>query len=452
MPSTIASITGGSPSEPASPQAASLQELRRRASILLARGDAEGALELLDPAIEGEAGDPDLFALRGRARAEIGQLSLAVEDLSTAVMLRPEEPAFLDALGVHLQQLKMYDQAVMFHANAIKHADAAAQPRLFVNLGRAMMGQGNNQAAVELFEAALAADPELSDATLNLSGALSALGRHACAAEVCRAALDRRETTELWHNMGAALNRMPGRRADAVAAFEQALHIDPGNHRSRHMLALLNGEAIEAIPADFVSRMFDDYASYYDKDVLDKLKYRVPGLIRRMLLDPRTGKFGYRAILDLGCGTGLVAVMLRDLTGYLKGVDLSRNMLAQALAKGLYDQIEVADVAETLGSDERLYDAVVAGDVFGYVGRLDHVFGLIHAKLEPRGVLAFSVERGEDDQGPAMLPSGRFTHGEAYVRSALAEAGFQVVGTVREALRVQAGQPVDGLIVLAQKP
>jgi predicted TPR repeat methyltransferase len=452
MSSTVTSVIGGTPSEPLSAQAGRLVEMKQRASILLARDDAEGALDLLDRAVEAETGDAELFALRGRARASVGQLSLAVEDLSAAVMLRPEEWSFLDALGVHLQQLKMYDQAVMFHANAIKHADAAVQPRLFVNLGRAMMGQGNNQAAVELFEAALSMDPDLADAALNLSGALTALGQHARAVEVCRTALDRRETTELWHNMGAALNRIPGRRADAVAAFEHALRIDPGNHRSRHMLSLLNGEEIEAIPSGFVSQMFDDYASYYDKDVLDKLKYRVPGLIRRMLLDPRTGKFGYKAILDLGCGTGLVAVMLRDLTTYLKGVDLSRNMLAQALGKGLYDQIEVADVAETLGSDDRLYDAVVAGDVFGYVGRLEHVFGLVHAKLEPRGVLVFSVEKGEDDQGHAMLPSGRFTHGEGYVRSALAEAGFQVVGTVQESLRVQAGQPVDGLIVLAQKP
>lgn len=446
MSSTLAPAAGKSTAE------TNLAELKQRASILLARGDAEGAVELLDPAVEAETGDPELFALRGQARATVGQLSLAVEDLSAAVMLRPGDSALLDALGVHLQQLKMYDQAVMFHANAIKHAGEAEQPRLFVNLGRAMMGQGNNLAAVELFEAALSADPDQADAALNLSGALSALGQHARAVEVCRKAIGRRETSELWHNMGAALNRMPDRRADAAAAFERALQIDPDNRRSRHMLALLNGEEIAEIPAGFISQMFDDYASYYDKDVLDKLKYRVPGLIRRMLLDPRTGKFGYKAILDLGCGTGLVAVMLRDLTSYLKGVDLSRNMLAQALTKGLYDQIEVVDVSQSLGSDDRLYDAVVAGDVFGYVGRLEPVFGLIHAKLEPRGVLAFSVEKGEDGQDYAMLPSGRFTHGEAYVRAALAEAGFQVVGTVSEGLRVQAGQSVDGLIVLAQKP
>ena len=39
-------------------------------------------------------------------------------------------------------------------------------------------------------------------------------------------------------------------------------------------------------------------------------------------------------VLDLGCGTGLVAVVLSDLSvGPLVGVDVSSRMLAQAAAK-----------------------------------------------------------------------------------------------------------------------
>ncbi|HSK38321.1 MAG TPA: methyltransferase [Arenibaculum sp.] len=440
------------PSTTAQPETAETPDaLKQRAVILTTRGDNEGALDVLDRAIEAQASDAELFAMRGGCRAAVGRLNQAVEDFSMAVMLSPKSPSFLDALGVHLQQLKMFDQAVMFHVNAIQHAPEQDQPRLFVNLGRAMMGQGNQAAAVELFEAALTAAPGLTDAAVNLSSALSAMRQFARAAEVCTAAIGRNETTELWHNLGVALNRMPGGKSDAIAAFERAVALDPGNRRSRHMLALLKGEEIETIPPGFVSDMFDEYASYYDTDVVEKLKYRVPGLMRRMLLDPRTGKFRYRAVLDIGCGTGLVGVMLRDLTDYLKGIDLSRSMLAQALAKGLYDQIEVADVAETLGSDERRYDAVVAGDVFGYMGRLDDVFSLVHARLEPGGIFTFSVERNEtEDFG--VLATGRFSHGEAYVRSALQAAGFVMLGIEQEALRVQAGMPVEGLIVLARKP
>lgn len=436
---------------PAADTAETAAALKQRAAILATRGDHGGAVDALDRAIEAESQDAETFVMRGGSRAALGMLSLAVEDFAQAVMLSPQNSPYLDALGVHLQQLKMFDQAVMFHVNAIQHAPEREQPRLFVNLGRAMMGQGNHAAAVELFETALAAEPDLQDGAINLTSALIAMGQHARAVDACRAALERRETTELWHNMGSALNRMPGRKADAVAAFERAIEIDPGNRRSRHMLALLRGEEIETIPSAFVSDMFDDYAAYYDKDVVDKLKYRVPGLLRRLLLDPRTGKFRYKAILDLGCGTGLVGVMLRDLTDYLKGVDLSRNMLAQALSKGLYDQVEVVDVAETLGSDGRLYDAVVAGDVFGYLGRLDAVLSLIHAKLEPKGILAFSVERSEDgDYG--VLATGRFSHSEGYARAALDAAGFVVLSVAREQLRVQAGMPVEGMLVLAQKP
>ena len=41
--------------------------------------------------------------------------------------------------------------------------------------------------------------------------------------------------------------------------------------------------------------------------------------------------------------------MLRDLTDFQKGVDISRNMLVQALEKKIYDQIEAVDLQRFAG-------------------------------------------------------------------------------------------------------
>ena len=50
-------------------------------------------------------------------------------------------------------------------------------------------------------------------------------------------------------------------------------------------------------------------------------------------------------MLDLGCGTGLAGAAFRPHVDWLVGVDLSPKMIEAARAKGLYDQLAVADIA-----------------------------------------------------------------------------------------------------------
>ena len=116
-----------------------------------------------------------------------------------------------------------------------------------------MTGQGDFKAAVELFEAVLDVHPDMIDAAVNLSSVLNSLKEYARSAEVCKRTLALVEAPELYHNMGNALHRIPGRNADAVKAFERAIELDPTNLKSKHMLSLLRDEDMELIPSDFVA-------------------------------------------------------------------------------------------------------------------------------------------------------------------------------------------------------
>ncbi len=52
--------------------------------------------------------------------------------------------------------------------------------------------------------------------------------------------------------------------------------------------------------------------------------------------------------VDLGCGTGLMGLLLRPLVGYLEGVDLSSGMVDKAHGKGCYDrQVQIDRMALT---------------------------------------------------------------------------------------------------------
>ncbi|WP_207476500.1 tetratricopeptide repeat protein [Arenibaculum pallidiluteum] len=422
-----------------------------RGRALLSQGDFAGALIEAEQAVAAAPKDREALLLRADCALALGDVYRSADDLNQIVMNGDADPMLLDRLGAHLQELKLYDQAVVCHVRAINGAAPEHMPQLYINLGRAMMGQGNHKAAVELFETVLGAVPDSADAALNLSGALLSLKDYAGAAEACRKAIASKPTTALYHNLGIALHMQSGQREQAAEAFRKALELDPSNTGSAHMLSVASGEAMEAVPGALVANTFDGYASYYDKDVTEKLRYRVPGLIRRALTDPFYGKRRYQAILDLGCGTGLVGVMVHDVTDFLRGVDVSHNMLMQAVGKEIYHELEEADLTKSLGSDDRLYDGVVAGDVCGYIGNLDAFFANVFARMQPGGLFVFSVER-HPTLDYAMQPTGRFAHGRDYVRRALEACGFTVRSTAPERLRINAGQPVDGLIVVAQRP
>ena len=71
-------------------------------------------------------------------------------------------------------------------------------------------------------------------------------------------------------------------------------------------------------------------------------------------------------VLDIGCGTGLVAEELAA-RGFsaIDGLDASPRMLAEARAKGLYRNLVEGDVRARGTIEPGRYDAVIAVGVFG---------------------------------------------------------------------------------------
>ncbi|XP_026639446.1 methyltransferase-like protein 27 isoform X2 [Microtus ochrogaster] len=93
-------------------------------------------------------------------------------------------------------------------------------------------------------------------------------------------------------------------------------------------------------------RFYDDWAPEYDKDVA-ALKYRAPCLAVDCLSRALPGPPQDALILDVACGTGLVAVELQA-RGFLQvqGVDGSPEMLKQAQARGLYHHLSLCTLGQ----------------------------------------------------------------------------------------------------------
>lgn len=272
-----------------------------------------------------------------------------------------------------------------------------------------------------------------------------------------------------WFRLGE-MRETAGERAAAADAFTEALRLDPADRLGASLkLGLLGAaHAIEAPPSAFVETLFDQYADRFDKALVERLSYRVPDLIAEALAAAGAARFAH--VLDLGCGTGLMGERLRRCASFLDGVDISAGMLKKAEAKRIYDRLSRQDLqtfdpaafedgspgeaATASGPGARTVvpaDLVVAADVFLYMGALDRIVATIAALLPQGGLFAFSVERHDGPEPLVLRPSRRYAHSEAPLRDLLARAGFTIVSLDAHPIRMDRGQPIEGLIVVARK-
>jgi protein O-mannosyl-transferase len=99
-------------------------------------------------------------------------------------------------------------------------------PTTHLNLGSALLVQGNAAEAAEQFTAALNIRPDYAEARSNLGFALVALGRYEEAISEFRKALQTKPQGKTYFLLGNALN-LRGKTAEAIVEYRHALAVDP---------------------------------------------------------------------------------------------------------------------------------------------------------------------------------------------------------------------------------
>ncbi len=290
----------------------------------------------------------------------------------------------------------------------------------------------------------------LADRRYEYARAYLDAGDHAAAADLFLQALERAPGW-LPALVGAADALVgAGRRDEAEPLLRQAAARDRDGlfGTSLKLAALGLAEVPDAPPEAYVRGLFDDYADRFETALVGDLGYRAPWLIADLIEKIRPGAAFARG-LDLGCGTGLMAEVLRGRIEHFAGCDLSPEMVARAGAGQRYQALAVAEASAFLSAAEDSYDLVTAADVLVYVGALDGLFRAVATHLAPGGLFAFTVEEAGD--GDLVLrDSLRYAHGEAYIRRVLAAAGLTVTELERDTLRRDRGAPIRGLVVVAK--
>lgn len=144
-----------------------------------------------------------------------------------------------------------------------------------------------------------------------------------------------------------------------------------------------------AAPAErvgYIRRLFDESASSYDR-INSWMSLRTGDRYRRDAL-VRAGLGQGQRVLDLACGTGVLARHAQDLVGAegsVVALDPSLPMLAQARGRGVL--VRVAGTAECLPVADQAVDFVSMGYALRHVADLQVGFAELFRVLRPGGRL-----------------------------------------------------------------
>ena len=332
-------------------------------------------------------------------------------------------------------------------AAAFQRALAAAPSNAEVHfrLGLALRDQQRLDDAATSYRRAIELQPAYVEAHNNLGSVLQMLEQSDAALAAYRRAVALGPTfAQPYLNLGR-LYALAGDTLNAAATFEAAIARGIDVDSFRHLLSALKGETTLRAPDAYTRSLFDNFASDFDRRLIDELGYEVPQTLVKQIktLAPQADL----RVVDLGCGTGLCGAAFGGDCSQLTGIDISGLMLEKARARDLYTELVQSSIETWLEqAPPAAYDIVLAADVLIYCGDLAPLFASIARRLVSGGLYAFSVEIASGESF-VLQASGRYAHPVAYIRSLYAGSGLTEVGGFPHHIRGN----VNGYIFILRK-
>ena len=385
---------------------------------------------------------------------KIGHIKEATEELERAVQSAPEKiNAHYNLASCYAKQDRFQDALTHYLIVLKKRSDHLGALH---NAGILLTELKRYDEAKGFLRQALSRDPDNIDLLFHLAII------HSSEAEYYNAKVLYEKIIELnpdhafaCHNLATVLLHL-NQRAQALIYFKKTYQLQPDNLTAKHMIdAISENPQIKQTPPEFIQALFDQYAYNYNNHVTTKLNYQVPNLIREALTPYMLNQGLIEKTLDLGCGTGLMAPYLLDLSLRLIGVDISENMIAVAKRLGGYYKLYTDDIMHFLPKHPEEYDLMIAADVFCYFGDLKAVLAYCQKSLMPNSLLAFSVEAlnspVKKNQPYRLQTSGRFAHSQFYIENEVKELELKVELNKPIIIRYQENNPVQGFLFIVRK-
>lgn len=251
--------------------------------------------------------------------------------------------------------------------------------------------------------------------------------------------------TQAHYNLGCCYLQL-GKRAKARDSFMKTLKLDPTHEDARFMLSGLAGSNMPAsamprtMPSSMVVGFFTQVAPEYDA-LAERNGYQGPRLIAEACKPFLKATQGLH-LIDIACGTGLVARPWRGLCREVLGMDITPAMVAAAqVARAgdnpVYERVLKDDIT-TLPAGTFMpgaTDVVICCDSTQFIGDLAPLFKTAAAAMNAGGIFALTIEPYAAPYGFGVNPdTGRFGHTAEYVRGVAQAHGLSLAKDARVAL------------------
>ena len=372
----------------------------------------------------------------------------ALSLLGRSLTLRPDQAHYVFNHAKALAVAGRHDEAAAGYAASLALAPDNAEAHN--NRGNALHATGDRDGAIAAYQQAITLKPGYHDARRNLLERLLEAGRLDEAAHQATAA----EPAAYAHAYLGRIARRRGSEEDARAHFRRCLALDPGDSFGAALELAASGAAAAPPrpPAAYLRRVYAEKAATWDATTADA-SYRGHDLMRPLLAAAITGRPGLD-ILDLGCGTGALAALLRPHAKTLVGVDLAPEMLAFAERRRLYDRLHAADAIDYMASSDQAFDVVAAAAILIHFAALARILQAAHTCLRPGGTLACTLFKSSGTDVATMSMGGFIAHAHpaAHLCAACADAGLTVQQLDEGEHERQDGAPIVGFAALLTRP
>ena len=366
------------------------------ADAMTARGAAlhglnrfEEAIAAYDRALAVNPHNGDTWYNRGNSLRELKRFDEAIGSYDRALAVQPNAEAWNNR-GNCLQALRRFDEASASYRKAIAINPAYAEADC--NAGSLAIERGNFAEAIACFRRALSRKPEFAEARVNLGLALAEQGNVAEAVAQARAAAGYADDSAFPRYVLGNLMAKCGMTDEARIQFERCLAQDPDDRQGArlYLAALGSGPLPERAPDALIADVYASRAAFWDRGITGTESYRGAELVGRAV--ERLGVGGNNIdILDVGCGTGLVGLLVRSSARRLDGIDLSAAMLEKAEEKQVYDDLHRGDLVTFLAERPQSYDVLTAAATLIHFGDLRPVFDAAAVALRDRELFVFTV-------------------------------------------------------------
>lgn len=366
----------------------------------------------------------------------------ALQHLDEVLRLEPDHAEAHNQKAQLLHQQGQLGQAIYHYQECLKQDPVNIE--VFHNLGAIFLERRDPAAALKYFLRLLQLAPDF-DTYYNLGVIYMDLGRTNDAIQYFNEALNKDPDHIATHvNLGAIYLKSEN-YIKAAEHYQKVLKSQPNNKESAYILSAINQEHVpEQAPKEYIQSLFDQYAPYFDKHLIEALDYQVPELLYKAIVN-ETEKTDLN-ILDLGCGTGLAGEKFRPIAKKLIGVDIAGQMIAAAKQKNIYDELYIADLYKILQKYHNL-DLIIAADTFVYIGKLDKIFIACKKALASNGLFAFTTEK--TDKYPYELQkSARFAHHHKYITELAEKNNFKILRGDNIIMRKQKNKSIEGYLYI----